>query len=101
MPSERRFKCRTCMQIVLEQPCPVCGNPEPAPMCPRDHAHCAHDVVDGIAYCPECGAPVCPICGCHDVAQVSRITGYLGDVAGWNAAKRQELKDRVRVEVGL
>ncbi len=44
---------------------------------------------------------MCPICGYHDVAQVSRITGYLGDVARWNAAKRQELKDRVRVEVGL
>jgi anaerobic ribonucleoside-triphosphate reductase len=42
---------------------------------------------------------MCPICGSHDVAQVSRITGYLGDVAGWNAAKRQELKDRVHVEV--
>ena len=65
------------------------------------HTHCSHDVVDGIAYCPECGVPMCPICGCHDVAQVSRITGYLGDVARWNAAKRQELKDRVCVEVGL
>ena len=99
--ARERYKCRLCFHIVDSTPCPVCGNPEPAPMCPRDHAHCAHDVVNGIAYCPECGAPMCPICGCHDVAQVSRITGYLGDVAGWNAAKRQELKDRVRVEVGL
>lgn len=98
--ARERYKCRLCFHIVDSTPCPVCGNPEPAPMCPRDHAHCAHDVVNGIAYCPECGAAVCPICGCHDVAQVSRITGYLSDVAGWNAAKRQELKDRVRVEVG-
>ena len=99
MVSEQ-YKCRLCFHIVESVPCPVCGNPEPAPMCSRDHAHCAHDVVDGIAYGPECGAPMCPVCGCHDVAQVSRITGYLSDVAGWNAAKRQELKDRVRVEVG-
>jgi hypothetical protein len=94
-----RFKCRLCYHVVDEQPCSVCGNLTPEPMCPRDHCHCSHPVVDGVAYCPDCGAAMCPICGSHDVAQVSRITGYLGDVSGWNAAKRQELKDRVRVEV--
>ena len=99
MASERRFKCHVCMFIVVERPCPVCGNSEPVPMCPRDHCHCSHAVVDGIASCPDCGAAMCPLCESHDVAQVSRITGYLSDVAGWNAAKRQELKDRHRVEV--
>jgi anaerobic ribonucleoside-triphosphate reductase len=31
--------------------------------------------------------------------QVSRVTGYLQDVSGWNAGKRQELKDRMRYSV--
>jgi anaerobic ribonucleoside-triphosphate reductase len=31
--------------------------------------------------------------------QISRVTGYLQDVAGWNAGKQQELKDRVRYSV--
>ncbi|MBP8676317.1 MAG: oxidoreductase, partial [Methanoculleus sp.] len=38
-------------------------------------------------------------CGSHDVMQISRVTGYLQDVAGWNAGKQQELKDRVRYSV--
>ena len=46
-----------------------------------------------------CGKPVCPECGSHDVVQVSRVTGYLQDVSGWNAGKQQELKDRTRYSV--
>jgi ribonucleoside-triphosphate reductase len=38
----------------------------------------------------------CPNCGSDDVDQISRITGYLQAVSGWNSAKRQELKDRKR-----
>ena len=49
--------------------------------------------------CPECGEPMCPECGCHDVSQISRITGYCSDVEGWNNAKKQELKDRHRVNI--
>lgn len=67
-------------------------------MCKEDHGNCSHDIVDGIAYCKTCGKAVCPICGSHDVNQVSRITGYLSDVAGWNKGKQAELMDRNRVE---
>lgn len=38
----------------------------------------------------------CPNCGSPDVDHISRITGYLQAVSGWNSAKRQELKDRKR-----
>ncbi|OPY54988.1 MAG: anaerobic ribonucleoside triphosphate reductase [Methanosaeta sp. PtaU1.Bin112] len=38
----------------------------------------------------------CPNCGSSDVDHISRITGYLQAVSGWNNAKRQELKDRKR-----
>jgi ribonucleoside-triphosphate reductase len=38
----------------------------------------------------------CPNCGSVDVDHISRITGYLQAVSGWNSAKRQELKDRKR-----
>jgi len=38
----------------------------------------------------------CPSCGSTDVDHISRITGYLQAVSGWNSAKRQELLDRKR-----
>ena len=38
----------------------------------------------------------CPACDSDDVEHISRITGYLQAVSGWNSAKRQELKDRKR-----
>jgi anaerobic ribonucleoside-triphosphate reductase len=38
----------------------------------------------------------CPACDSTDVEHISRITGYLQAVSGWNGAKRQELKDRKR-----
>jgi len=38
----------------------------------------------------------CPSCGSDEVDHISRITGYLQAVSGWNSAKRQELKDRKR-----
>ncbi|TAJ45366.1 oxidoreductase [Methanofollis fontis] len=96
---ERRYKCHTCNHVVDATPCPVCGETELEIMCPLDHTHCSHEVVSGIEYCPLCGAAVCPECGCHDVSQISRVTGYLQDVSGWNAGKQQELKDRVRYTV--
>ncbi|MHC1593135.1 MAG: anaerobic ribonucleoside-triphosphate reductase [Methermicoccaceae archaeon] len=52
-----------------------------------------------VAYCPVCGNPYCPGCGNHHVLQLSRITGYIQDVSGWNAAKKQELKDRKRYSI--
>jgi anaerobic ribonucleoside-triphosphate reductase len=41
----------------------------------------------------------CPKCGSENVQHLSRVTGYLQAVEGWNAGKKQELKDRKRVEV--
>jgi len=38
----------------------------------------------------------CPRCGSENVEQMSRVTGYIQAVSGWNAAKKQELKDRKR-----
>ena len=61
----------------------------------RENGICNHRV-GTVAYCPVCGSAMCPDCGNHAVLQLSRITGYIQDVSGWNAAKQQELKDRKR-----
>ena len=100
-----RYKCFTCNLIIdelslVDVNCPNCNiDLALKPMCSRDNITCNHDIVDSLAYCPDCGEPMCPICGCHDVSQISRITGYMGDVAGFNAGKAQELKDRHRVNI--
>lgn len=39
---------------------------------------------------------VCPLCNSTKVDHLSRITGYVQPVSGWNAAKKQEFKDRRR-----
>jgi hypothetical protein len=70
---ERVYKCHICYHIVDKSPCPNCGEKQVTIMCPLDHCHCGHDVIAKIAYCPLCGEPVCPECGCHDVSQVSRV----------------------------
>ena len=36
----------------------------------------------------------CPACNSQELDHISRITGYLQAVSGWNTAKKQELKDR-------
>lgn len=98
-----RYKCRVCHLIFSEKDlvdgaC-VCGNKNVEKMCPYDHiCTCTHDIQEGIRYCAECGKPIC-ICGSHDVGTISRVTGYLSEVSGWNKAKQQELKDRHRVTV--
>ncbi|MEL4305854.1 anaerobic ribonucleoside-triphosphate reductase [Methanococcoides sp. LMO-2] len=38
----------------------------------------------------------CENCGSDHVEQLSRVTGYIQAVGGWNAAKKQELEDRKR-----
>ena len=79
--------------------CPECGLPM-LKMCAQDHpCTCAATVHAGIMYCPECGDPVCP-CNSHDVAPLSRVTGYIQDLNGFNASKRQEVKDRFRWNLG-
>ena len=93
---ERRYKCHSCCKIVESVPCPECGEMSVAIMCPLDHCGCGHDLITSHAYCPLCGDAVCPGCGSHDVVAISRVTGYLQDVSGWNLGKRAELKDRTR-----
>lgn len=97
-----KYKCYKCLIIIDEDDlvngnCPECnGRVMLKKMCELDHCHCPHDVVETIAYCPKCGEAMCPECGCHDVAQISRVTGYLQEISGYNAGKQQEVKDRVR-----
>lgn len=102
---DRRYKCHTCHHFFDESSlsgtgkrCPKCGEifKHLEKMCCLDHNHCQHETMGKIDYCPICKLPICPECGTHDVLQISRVTGYLQDVSGWNNAKRQELKDRVR-----
>lgn len=58
-----------------------------------------------VTMCMSCGYvggglnSKCPACGSSSVRGYSRITGYYQDVSSWNAAKRQELKDRHRVRI--
>lgn len=52
------------------------------------------DVKSGITTCQVCNQAMCPVCGNHNVTQLSRVTGYVSAVIGWNNAKQQELKDR-------
>jgi len=40
----------------------------------------------------------CENCGSNNVEHLSRVTGYIQAVSGWNAAKKQELKDRQRYD---
>ena len=41
----------------------------------------------------------CPKCRSENVQHLSRITGYLQSVEGWNRGKRQELLDRKRYSI--
>ena len=100
--SKIRWKCYSCYAIIDDpdlidgKKCPDCGESFLETMCKHDHiCTCANEISSGIRYCPECGQPICP-CGSHSVATVSRVTGYLSEIGGWNNAKKQELKDRVR-----
>jgi hypothetical protein len=96
----REWQCNQCKIITGDFPCPKCGKESAmVRLCPLDHCHCSHEIIGHIENCPVCGEAVCPECGCHDVVQISRVTGYLQDVSGWNAGKLQELKDRHRVEL--
>ena len=105
--TERRYKCFTCSTIFgyelfkeADDRCPNCNDTHSIIMCPIDHNKCTHTTpMASIANCPICGDAMCPECGTHDVMQISRVTGYLQDVGGWNNAKRQELKDRSRTTI--
>lgn len=70
-------------------------------MCPIDHNGCGHEITAELGYCPVCGESLCPICGDHNVVVISRVTGYLSDISGWNNGKVAELKDRVRSNLNI
>jgi ribonucleoside-triphosphate reductase len=56
-----------------------------------------------MSVCRECNSTSgglldqCPICNGRNLEWYSRITGYYQAVSGWNAGKKQELKDRYRL----
>jgi hypothetical protein len=59
-------------------------------------------VVQSVKTCPVCGRNMCPQCGNHSgIIQLSRVTGYIQAVSGWNAGKVQELQDRRRHNIGV
>lgn len=99
-----RYKCHTCFIIFdgddkVDGGCPDCGETHLEEMCDLDHlCICSRMESEGLHLCPKCGQYTCP-CGSHDVLVISRVTGYLQDVNGFNQAKKQELKDRQRVTI--
>lgn len=75
------------------------NNPEKCPVhiwVVHNHQACGKDLVPNITNCEICGMPMCPDCSNHQATQLSRVTGYIQDVAGWNAGKKQELLERKR-----
>lgn len=62
----------------------------------HNNAKCNKEMVSNTAVCPLCGRPVCPDCMNHNVDVISRVTGYLSTVSGWNTSKKQEFEDRNR-----
>lgn len=75
---------------------------DPIRQCPislwviHNNKKCHRELVPNTSVCPVCGAFVCPDCMNHNVDIVSRVTGYLSNVKGWNASKQQEFTDRQR-----
>jgi hypothetical protein len=64
-----------------------------------NHKKCPRQMVPNTMKCPLCGMPCCPDCYIHTVDQLSRVTGYLQAVSGWNNAKKQEFEDRHRYDL--
>ena len=64
------------------------------------HNKSCKGAVAGLKSCPVCNFPCCPACFSHSgITQLSRVTGYIGAVDGFNEAKKQELKDRKRYNI--
>lgn len=57
------------------------------------------EIIAGTEICPVCNRPICPECHNHSVVSLSRVTGYVQDISGWNNAKKQELLDRQRYAI--
>lgn len=105
------YSCNQCKTIIpqnqvaieinggnIEIPhCPDCGS-QVVLMCERDHlCRCRDSIFPTVFICHICGKPTCQ-CGAHDVEVVSRITGYMSSLSGWNKAKVAEFHDRVRTD---
>lgn len=60
---------------------------------------CSGDTIPLTAKCPICGSYECPDCHSHMVNVLSRVTGYMQIVSGWNVAKKQEFEDRTRYQM--
>jgi len=102
---ERRYKCTACAVVFPDvkenkiAECPICHTKDIQIMCPLDHTKCFHEIFTFSEMCPLCDQPICPDCGSHDVTVISRVTGYLQDLGGWNNAKQQEFRDRKRYDM--
>lgn len=120
--NESIFKCHNCKNIfniysegllvfMALAPkdniiCPNCKTSNAELMCRVDvYSTCLQlsglkcrdsSVINGTDICVICQHPICPRCFNHNVLSLSRVTGYLSDISGWNAAKKQELMDRKR-----
>ena len=57
------------------------------------------DMVSGAELCPVCSKAICPTCFNHSVIALSRVTGYVQSLDGWNKGKQQEFKDRQRYTI--
>jgi rubrerythrin len=89
--------------------CPHCDSENPILACKVDAysiylklkgMNCrTGEVIAGTELCPICNDPICPNCYNHSVVSLSRVTGYVQDISGWNNGKRQELKDRQRYAI--
>jgi hypothetical protein len=101
-----QYKCLDCFLGYIDEEnlndgcCPECNSTNVQPHCENDKpCRCGVTVHETIVLCPKCEQPMCPECGCHDVAGVSRITGYMSEYGGWGNGKKAEFKDRYRVNV--
>lgn len=84
--------------------CPICKRNDSELLCKvdsyslflkRQGIKCRNgESIAGVELCPICNHSICPQCMNHNVIAVSRVTGYMGVVDGWNNGKKQELLDR-------
>lgn len=89
--------------------CPECKSESTELMCKVDSYsvylkirgfNCRQGVViNGTDICPICKTAICPECFNHSCVSLSRVTGYIQDISGWNEAKKQELIDRKRYKM--
>lgn len=120
--NESFFKCHSCkcifdiydqgMPVLMalipkdDVRCPQCGQEGAELICKVDSYSvylkingfsCRNStIINGTDVCPVCRTSMCPECYNHSVVSLSRVTGYIQDVSGWNEGKKQELIDRKR-----